>query len=142
MPPESLTGGIATRKWDDWGRWIGEIRAQGYDTRVVAFNSMHAMPRRCRRAPQSRDRLYVAHWLKSLGRQPDWNKWLRPHAYCPTCDRVVDAVQVFKDPTKDMGRYGKHGQYVYRCPAISCRNQIVEPFTARVTEVRSSQLIP
>ena len=30
-----------------------------------------------------------------------------------------------KDPTKDMGRY--RSQYVYRCPRVGCRNQVVEP---------------
>ncbi|MRH93321.1 hypothetical protein GFY24_38910 [Nocardia sp. SYP-A9097] len=88
------------------------------------------MPRRCRRAPQSRDRLYVAYWLKALGRQPDWDKRLRPNAYCDTCDQEVAAVQSFKQAGVDMGRYGKYGQYVYRCPHVRCRNQIVEPFVA------------
>ncbi|WP_306357333.1 MULTISPECIES: DNA methyltransferase [unclassified Nocardia] len=123
---------IQCRRWDDWNRWLREIQdiGPGYETKVIAFNSMHVMPRRCRRAPQSRDRLYVAYWLKSLVRQPDWDKWLRPHAWCPTCEQTVDAVQVFKDPRKDMGRYGRHGQYVYRCPSIRCRNSVVDPFTA------------
>ncbi|WP_157103739.1 DNA cytosine methyltransferase [Nocardia harenae] len=122
---------IQCRRWDQWNRWIGEIQALGYATRVIAFNSMHAMPRRCERAPQSRDRLYVAYWLKSLGRKPDWNKWLRPHAWCFTCDTVVDAVQSWKQPGAEMGRYGiANGQYVYRCPHRACRNQVIEPFVA------------
>jgi hypothetical protein len=40
---------------------IGEIEALGYETRVIALNFMHAMPRRCLPAPQLRDRLYVAY---------------------------------------------------------------------------------
>lgn len=120
---------IQCRLWDQWPRWIGAIRAQGYRVRVIALNSMHALPRRSLRAPQSRNRLYVAYWLESLGRDPDWDKWLRPQAYCPTCDAIVWAMQVFKKPTNDMGRYGiRHGQYVYRCPSSTCRQQIVEPF--------------
>lgn len=116
---------IQCRRWDQWGRWLKEIRGLGYEVRVIAFNSMHARPRVTQVAPQSRDRLYVAYWLTSLGRRPDWDKWLRPRAYCPVCDTVVDAVQVFKRAGVDMGRYRQ--QYLYRCPHTRCRNHIVEP---------------
>ncbi len=118
---------VDVRAWDQWDRWIGEIRKLGYRTRVIALNSMHADPRTVHKAPQSRDRLYVAYWHKSLGRTPDWNKWLRPRAWCPGCDTWVQAVQRFKDPARDMGRYRQ--QYVYRCPNAKCRNQVVEPET-------------
>ncbi|MGI8333437.1 DNA cytosine methyltransferase [Actinomadura scrupuli] len=120
---------IQCRKWAEWHRWLGEIRALGYETRVIAFNSMHARPPNSPRAPQSRDRLYVAYWLTKLGRRPDFDKWLRPAAYCPSCDQVINAIQVFKRAGVDMGRYGKHGQYVYKCPHHSCRGRIVEPGT-------------
>ncbi|GAA4626692.1 DNA cytosine methyltransferase [Actinoallomurus vinaceus] len=119
---------IQCRKWAEWRRWLHEgIQSLGYETRLIAYNSMHANAPRSQRAPQSRDRLYVAYWLKALGRRPDWDKWLRPHAYCPSCDQVIDALQVFKNPANDMGRYGRHGQYVYKCPSHACRGQIVEP---------------
>ncbi|MEU7032684.1 DNA cytosine methyltransferase [Streptomyces sp. NPDC046237] len=113
------------RAWDQWDRWIGEIHKLGYRTRIIALNSMHADPRSVHRAPQSRDRLYVGYWHESLGRTPDWDKWLRPRAWCSGCDQHVNAMQVFKDPKRDMGRYRQ--QYVYRCPNVRCRNQIVEP---------------
>ncbi|NJA56723.1 DNA cytosine methyltransferase [Streptomyces sp. NEAU-H3] len=113
------------RAWTDWDRWLGEIHKLGYRTRVIALNSMHAAPRSVHAAPQSRDRLYVGYWHESLGRTPDWDKWLRPRAWCSGCDTFVQAMQVFKDPKRDMGRY--RSQYVYRCPNMSCRNQIVEP---------------
>jgi len=113
------------RAWDQWDRWIGEIHKLGYRTRIIALNSMHANPRSVHAAPQSRDRLYVGYWHESLGRTPDWDKWLRPRAWCSGCDAYVQAMQVFKDPKRDMGRYRQ--QYVYRCPNTSCRNQIVEP---------------
>jgi len=115
------------RKWDMWQAWTDRIRALGYDVRVIAMNSMHARPLRTHRAPQSRDRLFVAYWLKSIGRSPDWDKWLRPAAWCPSCGELVAAVQVFKDPRADMGRYGRNGQYLYRCPKLSCRHAPVEP---------------
>jgi DNA (cytosine-5)-methyltransferase 1 len=56
------------RKWDMWQAWTSRIRecGPGYDVRVIAMNSMHARPVRTHRAPQSRDRLFVAYWLKSL----------------------------------------------------------------------------
>lgn len=119
---------VQCRKWAEWDRWMDEIREAGpYDVQVIAFNSMHAHAPNTPRAPQSRDRLYVAYWLKSLGRTPDWNKWLRPRAWCPDCDETINALQVFKQPGVDMGVYGQHGQYVYRCPHRSCGGRIVSP---------------
>ncbi len=116
---------IDCREWDQWDAWIGRLHALGYQTHVIALNSMHARPMRTPAAPQSRDRLYVAYWHRSLRRRPDFDKWLRPTAYCPTCDRTVTAIQVFKNPRKDMGRYRQ--QYLYRCPHTTCRNAVVEP---------------
>jgi len=118
---------VDVRAWDQWDRWIGEIRKLGYKTRVIALNSMHANPRTVHQAPQSRDRLYVAYWHESLRRTPDWDKWLRPRAWCPSCDSWVQAVQSFKQPGRDMGRYRQ--QYVYRCPNVACRARVVEPET-------------
>lgn len=118
---------VDVRAWDQWDRWISEIKKLGYKTRVIALNSMHADPRTVHKAPQSRDRLYVAYWHESLGRTPDWDKWLRPRAWCPGCEQWVQAVQRFKDPGRDMGRYRQ--QYVYRCPNTPCRSRIVEPET-------------
>ena len=118
---------VDVRAWAEWDRWIGEIHKMGYYTRVIALNSMHADPRSVHKAPQSRDRLYVAYWHKSIGRTPDWDKWLRPRAWCDRCDAWVRAVQWFKTPGRDMGRY--RAQYVYRCPNVACRNQVLEPET-------------
>lgn len=116
---------VDVRAWDQWDRWLGEIKKLGYYTRTIALNSMHADPRTVHRAPQSRDRLYVAYWHRSLGRTPDWSKWLRPRAWCTGCEEWVRATQVFKTEGRDMGRYRQ--QYVYRCPQVKCRNQVVEP---------------
>src|SRR5690606_25545066 len=116
---------VDVRAWDQWDRWIGEIHKLGYRTRIIALNSMHANPRSVHAAPQSRDRLYVGYWHESLGRTPDWDKWLRPRAWCSGCEKHVQAMQVFKDPKRDMGRYRQ--QYLYRCPNTSFRNQVVEP---------------
>lgn len=116
---------VECRKWDQWDRWLGEFHKLGYKTRVIAVNAMHVAPVRALRAPQSRDRLYVAFWLEALGRDPDWDKWLRPAAWCPGCEAMVRAVQTFKDPRADMGRY--RAQYVYRCPSHACRGRVLEP---------------
>jgi DNA (cytosine-5)-methyltransferase 1 len=116
---------IEARKGRHWNRWLRDIQNLGYRTRLIAFNSMHAQRTRTHAAPQSRDRLYLAYWHTSLGRNPDFDKWLRPEAYCPGCDRAVAAIQVFKNPRRDMGRYRQ--SYLYRCPSTSCRNTVVEP---------------
>jgi DNA (cytosine-5)-methyltransferase 1 len=113
------------RQWDRWREWTGAIAGLGYRTKLIALNSMHARPRVTLLAPQSRDRLYLAYWLTSLGRDPDWDKWLRPQAWCPSCGEVVTAVQLFKRAGNDMGRYRQ--QYRYHCARFSCRGQVVEP---------------
>ncbi len=118
---------IQCRKWHEWDDWFGEIVKLGYEVRIIAFNSMHAEPVRSLKAPQSRDRLYLAYWHTSLGRRPDFDKWLRPMAYCPSCDERVQAVQVFKRPGNDMGRYRE--QYIYVCNKIACRGREVHPET-------------
>jgi DNA (cytosine-5)-methyltransferase 1 len=118
---------IQCRMWHEWDDWFAEIVKLGYEIRIIAFNSMHAQPVRALQAPQSRDRLYLAYWHNSLKRKPDFDKWLRPQAYCPRCDETVSALQVFKKPGADMGRYG--AQYVYQCPSASCRGQEVFPET-------------
>jgi DNA (cytosine-5)-methyltransferase 1 len=116
---------IDERAWDGFDDWRARFHRMGYKTRVIALNSMHVEPVQTLRAPQSRDRLYFGYWHRSLGRDPDWDKWLRPQAWCPTCDQVVPALQVFKNLRRDMGRYRQ--QYVFRCPHATCRNAIVEP---------------
>ena len=74
------------RKADDPGEWdfFTDKEHRIAYVRLIAFNSMHACAPRAPRAPQSRDRMYVAFWHSSLGRHPDWNKWLRPRAWCPS----------------------------------------------------------
>jgi DNA (cytosine-5)-methyltransferase 1 len=115
---------IECRAWYRWHEWVDAFRKLGYRTRVIAFNSMHADAPRSLRAPQSRDRLFFAYWHRSLGRDPDFDKWLRPRAHCAEHGEIA-AIQSWKKPGRDMGRYGS--QYVYRCLYVSCRNAVVEP---------------
>ncbi len=119
---------VDVRRWTEWDRWLGEIRSLGYRVRLIALNSAHVKPHRSPRAPQSRDRLYVAYWHESLGRDPDWDRWLRPECWCESCGEVVAGIQTWKRAGQDMGRYG--AQYYYRCPKVSCRGVRVEPFYA------------
>ncbi|MFI6889136.1 DNA cytosine methyltransferase [Streptosporangium canum] len=117
------------RLWAHWDRWIAELRKLGYiHLRVIAINAMHVQPRATLPVPQSRNRLLVAGVHESVGRAPDWDKWLRPYAYCPSHDGWIQAMQSWKKIGQDMGVYGiKTGQYVYVCPLHSCRGQLVEP---------------
>ncbi len=91
-----------------WYEWRLQLRALGYNFRVVSLNSMHAqtygMP-----APQSRDRVYIVCWREGE-RAPDLDKILRPRAYCPKCDELIRATQSWKNG-KTVGRYRQ--TYVY-----------------------------
>lgn len=118
---------IQVRLWHEWDDWIAEFGKLGYEVRIIAFNSMHAQPVRALRAPQSRNRAFIAYWHKSLGRTPDFDKWLRPATWCPSCDEQILAVQVWKKPGRDMGSYGT--QYIYQCPKVTCRGREVFPET-------------
>jgi DNA (cytosine-5)-methyltransferase 1 len=114
---------VDARHWLPFRAWLMAMDSYGYDHHIVYLNSMHAqaggLP-----APQSRDRMYVVFWRKG-DRRPDFERMQRPKAWCSTCAELVDAMQVWKNPQKRHGRYRQ--QYVYRCPRVSCRNQIVEP---------------
>lgn len=113
---------VDAAKWVMFEAWLMAMKSLGYEHRIQYLNSMHAqhggLP-----APQSRDRMYVLFWLKG-NKAPDVEKYFRPKAYCSGCDEIVDALQVFKK-AEQWGRY--RAQYVYRCPKVSCKNQIVEP---------------
>lgn len=113
---------VDAAKWVMFEAWLMAMKSLGYEHRIQYLNSMHAqhggLP-----APQSRDRMYVLFWLKG-NKAPDVEKYFRPKAYCPSCDEVVDAMQVFKK-AEQWGRY--KAQYNYRCPKTTCKNAIVEP---------------
>lgn len=105
--------------WEMWPAWLHAMQCLGYRHQVVSLNSMHAPAERAPRAPQSRDRLYVAFTRKDLPR-PDLEP--RPPAWCPRCGQDVAAAQWWKNRRR-IGRYRQ--AYRYRCP--DCRD-IVEPF--------------
>jgi DNA (cytosine-5)-methyltransferase 1 len=93
---------------DAWALWQRGLRNLGYDFRVVSLNSMHAQAKGDP-APQSRDRLYVVCWLKG-NTPPDVDSVMRPLAWCPVCEAVVESQQVWKNG-RTVGKY--RSQYVY-----------------------------
>lgn len=111
---------VDARDWILWPAWIAALVALGYRFKVVYLNSMHAQALGPG-APQSRDRMYVVLWLDGE-RAPDFDKWTRPMAHCTGCDRVVRAVQAWKNADR---RYGKYRtQYVWRCPTARCHAEV------------------
>ncbi|SRR5579875_587849 len=108
---------VDARYWRLWDAWLHGWQVLDYRWEIVYFNSMFAHP-----TPQSRDRMYVVLW-KRKNRAPDLR--ITPRAFCPRCERDVDAVQSWKNPAKQWGKYGKNGQYVYRCPSCST---VVTPY--------------
>lgn len=91
-----------------WSLWKKSLARLGYDCRVVSLNSMHAQAHGDP-APQSRDRLYIVCWLKG-NRAPDIDKVMRPLAWCPACQSVVESQQAWKN-ARTVGKY--RSQYVY-----------------------------
>ncbi|HEX6359486.1 DNA cytosine methyltransferase [Actinophytocola sp.] len=112
-------------RWKHLPKLIARMRNLGYRHKVLTLNSAFAH-QLGRPAPQLRNRVYIVFWLDKY-KAPDFDRWTRPRAWCPTCDEVVRAIYAPKNPKNPYGSYG--AQYVYRCPRVSCRNAIVAPFT-------------
>lgn len=109
--------------WPPFQAWLAAMDSIGYKHQIVYLNSMHAQVFG-EGAPQSRDRIYIVFW-RSGNTAPDLGRVTRPNAQCGTCG-PVRAVQVWKQHDRQpWGRY--RAQYVYRCPSVKCRNQILEP---------------
>ncbi len=114
---------VDIRYWHQWDMWLQDMANLGYDWEICYFNSMFFNPVNGLHdyAPQSRDRIYIVFW-KQGNRKPNLD--FRPKAPCSTCEREVQAVQSWKNPSKmRWGRYRK--QYIYCCPR--CANEVV-PF--------------
>ena len=117
-------------KWPPFRAWLAAMESIGYAHRIVYLNSMHAQAFGAG-APQSRDRIYIVFW-RAGNTAPDLERIVRPHAVCGECG-PVRAMQVWKKPDRPWGRY--RAQYVYRCPSVKCRNQIVEPLFRPAAEI-------
>lgn len=93
-----------------WQVWRQQLRSLGYQFRVVSLNSMHAQTFGAP-APQSRDRIYIVAWRDGT-KAPDLDRILCPKAWCPKCERVVQANQSWKNG-KTVGRYRQTYLYVH-----------------------------
>lgn len=113
-------------KWKNLDRLLGEMRALGYKHKILTLNSAFAHGLGAP-APQLRDRVFIVFW-KAKYRTPNWDKWLRPHAWCPSCNCVVRGIYTAKPGTRRPMRYGKGAQYTYRCPKKACPSGAVQPF--------------
>lgn len=124
IPGRPKVGDGSTYRW-----WLGQFELLGYRYRQCYLNSMFFG------VPQSRDRLYVAFWDRRIP-APDLDH--RPPSWCPSCDRVVEAVWTWKTgiPATGSVRYGK--QYQYCCPA--CRGAVVPPATPSLAALDLSDL--
>ena len=113
-------------KWLPYRAWRIALQDLGYCLHTVYLNSMYAQAGGAG-AGQSRDRWYTLGHLKSIGRCPDLRRWTRPDATCDRCGITRKPIQAWKDPSRQWGRYGTHGQYVWRCPTADCRGNRVYP---------------
>lgn len=107
----------AKTRWGLFDVWLQAMHNLGYRHECLYINSMHCHP-----TPQSRDRMYVVFWKKG---NPKPNLNFTPEAYCSKCGKIVQSYQWWKNPNKKYGKYGKNGQYLFRCPGCT---EVVEPF--------------
>lgn len=114
---------VEARHWVGWNGWLRAMHDMGYDHKAVYLNSMFAHP-----TPQSRDRMYVVFWKRG-NRAPDLE--IRPPAFCVSCDKPVEAVQSWKRPDRQWGRYRQ--QYVYRCP--TCAAEVTPYYYAALNAI-------
>ena len=117
--------------WRPLPGWLLSWKNLGYDYEFVHFNSMFAWP-----TPQSRDRVYFVAW-KQGNRRPDLR--ITPQAFCTVCAKDVEAIQSWKHGRKKWGKYGRAGQYVYRCR--DCAGEITPYYFAAATAIDWSRPI-
>jgi DNA (cytosine-5)-methyltransferase 1 len=111
---------VDVRQWMFFDAWVMALRGAGYCLHFVYLNSMFAQGAGAP-APQSRDRWYAVGHLAG-NRCPDLNRWTRPQAWCPKCEKTVTGVQSWKRAESPWGRY--KAQYVYRCPTPRCHIEV------------------
>jgi DNA (cytosine-5)-methyltransferase 1 len=110
--------------WELWDWWLTGMVLLGYNYQLVSVSSAHIGSEGNAYAPQWRDRLYIVFTRKGIP-LPDVDP--KPLAWCPACEKPVQAFQSWKRPERPkIGKYGR--QYVYRCPSMDCRHAVAEPF--------------
>ncbi len=100
---------VEVTRWAGFSPWLTYMHNLGYHHRLISLNSMVAHP-----VPQSRDRLYVLFWRRG-NRAPELEFTARAH--CPACSADVDALQSWRRPDVQVGKFRQ--QYDYRCPRCS-----------------------
>lgn len=126
---------VDARDWRLFDDWLRTMHTLGYDHHIVYMNSMFGHmqplddPQYGRFAPQSRDRMYCIFWKRG-NKAPDLE--FRPQAWCPQCERTVEAIQSWKNTPatrKFGGRWGRYqDQYIYACPNCSVPRKVVEAY--------------
>lgn len=109
---------VDAREWIMYDAWLQAMHALGYRHKAVYLNSMFCHP-----TPQSRDRMYIVFWKKG-NHEPMLD--FRPAARCQRCEKDIQAIQRWKNPAKQFGKYRK--QYIYVCPA--CGTEVMPYFYA------------
>ncbi len=109
---------VEVRSWAMFNAWLIAMQALGYRHQCKYLNSQFFG------VPQSRDRIFIVFWKKG-NKMPDLEH--RPIAPCTSCGDK-ESYQKFKNPNKKWGKYGKKGQYVYRCS--SCYEEVVPYYNA------------
>ena len=106
---------VEAADWELFDTWLAGMTALGYEHQFVSVSAAHVGDDRNARAPQWRDRMYIAFHRRGV---PMPTIEPRPLAWCPKCDALVEAVQWWKPKRKHAGRrIGKYGaQYLYVCP--------------------------
>jgi DNA (cytosine-5)-methyltransferase 1 len=117
---------LEARNWLYWNSWWQAFSDAGYTAKVLSINSMH-VPAGVNglMVPQSRDRFYVVATRSGIKVDTE----LRPSVWCTTCERDVEARQVFKRDTRQFGRYRQ--SWLWRC--VHCLTP-VEPVVAPASQ--------
>lgn len=121
---------VEVTRWPLFHHWLQEMQLLGYRWKLVSLNSMFCWP-----TPQSRDRLYIIFWKKG-DKAPDME--IAPQAPCYQCEKVVNAVQTWKQGALKRAlngqAFGKYRtQYVYSCP--TCRAELVPFYFAALNAI-------
>lgn len=111
LPNKPTIGDGTTFRW-----WMHEFEKLGYRSRTLYLNSMFFG------VPQSRDRIYICFWDKTL-RDPDLE--FRPVAWCEKCESITQGVWTWRTGIPPSGRVRWGSQYDYRCER--CQDVVIPP---------------
>lgn len=112
---------VEVADWEMFEVWLAGFTALGYEHQILSVSAAHIWSERNAPAPQWRDRIYFAFYLKGIP-FPDVSP--RPFGHCDECGADVRLVQTWKKPGRHIGKY--RTQYVYRCPVLG--HPVVEPY--------------